>query len=257
MQPTPPLLFEIVTLCSPISLHLLIVTSYARHRRRSVCSTSPSLRARVTVEVPDHSSSEISNAWCFSAFHHCSTLDNKINMSKKQTGTMSTDCPAPLRSTPPLRVTAMRSRYLYNWAVYLMKNLICGLILLLQSLIVLGYIFLKELGRQTMPALCEEVQDQRSSRRFSQCHINNMYANASQRDPKILMTTSWDPSAPLIRFAKVGLVFFFAYHIIQISFAALLCRMFCDATWQPILRNDSRIILLCNICFCINSLDVH
>ncbi|RXH70893.1 hypothetical protein DVH24_015515 [Malus domestica] len=36
-----------------------------------------------------------------------------------------------------------------------------------------------------------------------------------------------------------------------------LCRMFCDATWQPILRNDSRIIFLCNICFCINTLDLH
>lgn len=57
----------------------------------------------------------------------------------------------------------------------------------------------------------------------SQGHINHTYANASQRDPKILMTTSWDPSAPLIQFAKVGLAFFFTYHIIQINFSALLC----------------------------------
>ncbi|RXH83412.1 hypothetical protein DVH24_005665, partial [Malus domestica] len=257
--PTPALLFEIVTFCLPIELH--------RHRRRSVCPISPSLRvldiavdssARVTVEVPDHSSFEISNAGCFSAFRSLklwNTMSNELSadMSKKHTGTMSTDWPTPLRSAPPLRVTAMRNRYLYNWAVYFMKNLICGPILLLQSFIVLG----KELGRQTMPALCEEAQDQRSSRRFSQGHINNTYANASQRDPKILMTTTWDPSAPLIQFAKVGLAFFLTYHIIQISFAALLCRMFCDATWQPILRNDSRIILLCNICFRISTLDVH
>lgn len=50
----------------------------------------------------------------------------------------------------------------------------------------------------------------------SQGRINNTYANASQRDPKILMTS-------LIQFAKVGLAFFFTYHFIQISSAALLC----------------------------------
>ncbi|RXH78128.1 hypothetical protein DVH24_040099 [Malus domestica] len=57
---------------------------------------------------------------------HYESMSKELSadMSKKHTGTMSTYCPAPLRSTPPLRVTAMRNRYLYNWAVYLMKNLI-------------------------------------------------------------------------------------------------------------------------------------
>ena len=37
-------------------------------------------------------------------------------------------------------------------------------------------------------------------------HIDDEYANASERDPKILITTSRDPSAPLTQFVKVGMV---------------------------------------------------
>lgn len=33
--------------------------------------------------------------------------------------------------------------------------------------------------------------------------IDDEYANANERDPKILITTSHDPSAPLKQFAKV------------------------------------------------------
>lgn len=46
-------------------------------------------------------------------------------------------------------------------------------------------------------------------------HIDDEYANASQIDPKILITTSRDPSAPLTQFAKVG-----------INYPFLLCK-FC------------------------------
>ncbi|CAN6547238.1 unnamed protein product [Malus baccata var. baccata] len=206
MQPTPPLLFEIVTLCSPISLHLLVVTPYARHRRRSVCSTSPSIRLLLCISFSKTLGKFsfsiylfFSRSFLFS-FNFMNTMSKELSadMSKKHTGTMSTYCPAPLRSTPPLRVTAMRNRYLCNWAVYLTKNLICGPVLLLQSFIVLGYIFLKGF-RFIVKIDCESMAN---------CIVN-------------------------------------------------LCRMFCDATWQPILRNDSRIIFLCNICFCINTLDVH
>lgn len=35
-------------------------------------------------------------------------------------------------------------------------------------------------------------------------HIDDEYANATERDPKILLTTSRNPSAPLTQFVKVG-----------------------------------------------------
>ncbi|ONI10006.1 hypothetical protein PRUPE_4G022800 [Prunus persica] len=39
-------------------------------------------------------------------------------------------------------------------------------------------------------------------------HIDDEYAKAAKRDPKILITTSWNPSAPLVQFAKeLNLVF--------------------------------------------------
>lgn len=37
-------------------------------------------------------------------------------------------------------------------------------------------------------------------------HIDDEYANATERDPKILLTTSRNPSAPLTQFVKVGVV---------------------------------------------------
>lgn len=41
-------------------------------------------------------------------------------------------------------------------------------------------------------------------------HIDDEYANASEVDPKILITTSRDPSAPLTQFAKVGIIYPFS-----------------------------------------------
>lgn len=35
-------------------------------------------------------------------------------------------------------------------------------------------------------------------------HVDDEYANAEQADPKVLVTTSRDPSSRLIQFAKVG-----------------------------------------------------
>ena len=34
-------------------------------------------------------------------------------------------------------------------------------------------------------------------------HIDDEYANATEKDPKILLTTSRNPSAPLTQFVKV------------------------------------------------------
>lgn len=42
-------------------------------------------------------------------------------------------------------------------------------------------------------------------------HIDDEYANASEVDPKILITTSRDPSAPLTQFAKVGIPILFSF----------------------------------------------
>lgn len=39
-------------------------------------------------------------------------------------------------------------------------------------------------------------------------HIDDEYANATERNPKILLTSSRDPSAPLVQFVKVGLCTF-------------------------------------------------
>lgn len=39
--------------------------------------------------------------------------------------------------------------------------------------------------------------------------IDDEYANATERDPKILLTTSRDPSAPLTQFVKVGMTLCF------------------------------------------------
>lgn len=36
--------------------------------------------------------------------------------------------------------------------------------------------------------------------------IDDEYANAADRDPKILLTTSRNPSAPLTQFVKVGVL---------------------------------------------------
>ena len=55
-------------------------------------------------------------------------------------------------------------------------------------------------------------------------HIDDEYANAAERDPKILLTTSRNPSAPLTQFVKVGAelarIFEFVY---LIGFCCLFC----------------------------------
>ncbi|VVA93589.1 unnamed protein product [Arabis nemorensis] len=46
-----------------------------------------------------------------------------------------------------------------------------------------------------------DLEDQNTA--VPRSHIDDEYANATERDPKILLTTSRDPSAPLTRFVKV------------------------------------------------------
>ncbi|KFK38028.1 hypothetical protein AALP_AA3G060800 [Arabis alpina] len=45
-----------------------------------------------------------------------------------------------------------------------------------------------------------DLEDQNTA--VPRSHIDDEYANATERDPKILLTTSRDPSAPLTRFVK-------------------------------------------------------
>ncbi|KAI5342119.1 PREDICTED: U3 [Prunus dulcis] len=56
--------------------------------------------------------------------------------------------------------------------------------------------------RNEEAALREEIDLEDENTAEPRSHIDDEYANASQRDPKILITTSRDPSAPLIQFAK-------------------------------------------------------
>ncbi|XP_008231427.1 PREDICTED: U3 small nucleolar ribonucleoprotein protein IMP4-like [Prunus mume] len=56
--------------------------------------------------------------------------------------------------------------------------------------------------RNEEAALREEIDLEDENTAVPRSHIDDEYANASQRDPKILLTTSRDPSAPLIQFAK-------------------------------------------------------
>jgi hypothetical protein len=50
--------------------------------------------------------------------------------------------------------------------------------------------------------------------------IDDEYANVSVSDPKIMLTTSRNPSAPLTQFVKVNLVFF---TYIPVTFCELVC----------------------------------
>lgn len=47
--------------------------------------------------------------------------------------------------------------------------------------------------------------------------IDDEYATASEKDPKILLTTSRNPSAPLTQFVKVNNLFLFLWKIIFFS----------------------------------------
>ena len=57
-------------------------------------------------------------------------------------------------------------------------------------------------------------------------HIDDEYANAAERDPKILLTTSRNPSAPLTQFVKVG-VQFVEFFWICLFYWILLSFLFC------------------------------
>ncbi|CAL9004369.1 unnamed protein product [Prunus brigantina] len=56
--------------------------------------------------------------------------------------------------------------------------------------------------RNEEAALRQEIDLEDENTAVPRSHIDDEYAYASQRDPKILLTTSRDPSAPLIQFAK-------------------------------------------------------
>ncbi|XP_021821573.1 U3 small nucleolar ribonucleoprotein protein IMP4-like [Prunus avium] len=48
----------------------------------------------------------------------------------------------------------------------------------------------------------EKKRKIREALQVSRTHIDDEYAKAAKRDPKILITASWNPSAPLVQFAK-------------------------------------------------------
>ncbi|GLT26078.1 hypothetical protein SLA2020_011650 [Shorea laevis] len=56
--------------------------------------------------------------------------------------------------------------------------------------------------RNEEAALRQEIDLEDDNTTVPRTHIDDEYANATEQDPKILLTTSRDPSAPLIQFAK-------------------------------------------------------
>lgn len=56
--------------------------------------------------------------------------------------------------------------------------------------------------RNEEAALRHEIDLEDENTAVPRTHIDDEYANASEKDPKILITTSRDPSAPLTQFAK-------------------------------------------------------
>ncbi|CAM8981973.1 unnamed protein product [Rhodiola kirilowii] len=56
--------------------------------------------------------------------------------------------------------------------------------------------------RNEEAALRHEIDLEDENTAIPRSHIDDEYANAAQVDPKILITTSRDPSAPLVQFAK-------------------------------------------------------
>ncbi|CAN8240648.1 unnamed protein product [Cochlearia groenlandica] len=50
--------------------------------------------------------------------------------------------------------------------------------------------------------LRQEIDLEDQNTQVPRSHIDDEYANSNEKDPKILLTTSRDPSAPLVRFAK-------------------------------------------------------
>ena len=62
-------------------------------------------------------------------------------------------------------------------------------------------------------------------------HIDDEYANAAERDPKILLTTSRNPSAPLTQFVKVGAEF---DYLIGFCCLSVLCTCLFSYFWTSI-----------------------
>ncbi|XP_059629622.1 uncharacterized protein LOC132272504 [Cornus florida] len=57
--------------------------------------------------------------------------------------------------------------------------------------------------RNEEAALRQEIDLKDEQTAVPRTHIDDEYANASEQDPKILLTTSRNPSAPLTQFVKV------------------------------------------------------
>ncbi|KAJ6346732.1 hypothetical protein OIU76_003416 [Salix suchowensis] len=56
--------------------------------------------------------------------------------------------------------------------------------------------------RNEEAALRQEIDLEDENTAIPRSHIDDEYAKATERDPKILLTTSRDPSAPLTQFVK-------------------------------------------------------
>ncbi|KAM7267711.1 hypothetical protein ACFE04_009877 [Oxalis oulophora] len=64
------------------------------------------------------------------------------------------------------------------------------------------YLYRKSLeGKERL--LYEKKRKIREALQVPKSHIDDEYANATERDPKIILTTSRDPSAPLVQFVQV------------------------------------------------------
>ena len=58
--------------------------------------------------------------------------------------------------------------------------------------------------RQDEQQLRREVELEDDNTAVARTHVDDEYAHAGEVDPKVLVTTSRDPSSRLIQFAKVG-----------------------------------------------------
>jgi hypothetical protein len=60
--------------------------------------------------------------------------------------------------------------------------------------------------RKEEAQLRKEVELEDDNTAVPRSHVDDEYASASLRDPKVLVTTSRDPSSRLIQFSKVGIL---------------------------------------------------
>ncbi|MQM10215.1 hypothetical protein Taro_043097 [Colocasia esculenta] len=71
-----------------------------------------------------------------------------------------------------------------------------------------------------------DLEDEQTA--IPRSHIDDEYANATEQDPKILLTTSRDPSQPLTQFAKVNhlpLLGFFSLFLACIGSSGLMLSL--------------------------------